>query len=335
MKKLIASIALGLAVFGFAGASFAQAASAPEVCGIGGGHGHGRPQRAAAAPAEAASAAAAPAPVPNKGDTALMTVATALVILMTIPGLALFYGGLVRSKNMLSVLMQVFMIFALISVLWVVYGYSLAFTAGNPFFGRLDKLFLKGMTPDSVAATFSKGVYLRSSRSSPSRGPSRPSPTALIVGAFAERIKFSAVLLFSVLWFTFAYLPIAHMVWYWDGPDAITDAATLAAVTANAGLHVGQGRARLRRRHGRAHQRGDRRPGGGVHDRQACRLRQGIDDAAQPDADDGRCLAAVGGLVRIQRRLQPRSQRRRPLWRSSTPSSPRRLPRCPGSPVKR
>ena len=115
---------------------------------------------AAPAPAEAASAAAAPAAVPNKGDTAFMMTATALVILMTIPGLALFYGGLVRSKNMLSVLMQVFMIFALISVLWVVYGYSLAFTASNPFVGTLDKLFLKGVTPDSIAATFSKGVVL-------------------------------------------------------------------------------------------------------------------------------------------------------------------------------
>ncbi|MFM2450935.1 MAG: hypothetical protein RIS44_3385, partial [Pseudomonadota bacterium] len=110
---------------------------------------------AAAAPAAEAAPAAA-TPVPNKGDTAFMTIATALVILMTIPGLALFYGGLVRSKNMLSVLMQVFMIFALISVLWVVYGYSMAFTAGNPFFGTLDKLFLKGVTPESIAATFSK-----------------------------------------------------------------------------------------------------------------------------------------------------------------------------------
>ena len=197
---------------------------------------------AAAAPAAAASAAAAAAaPVPNKGDTAFMLVATALVILMTIPGLALFYGGLVRSKNMLSVLMQVFVIFALISVLWVVYGYSLAFTASNPFFGTLDKLFLKGVTPDSVAATFSKGVVLPELSFIAFQGTFAAITTALIVGAFAERIKFSAVLLFSVLWFTFSYLPVAHMVWYWDGPDAITDAKSLDAVTASAGFMWAKG----------------------------------------------------------------------------------------------
>jgi ammonium transporter, Amt family len=242
MKKLIASIALGLAVFGFAGASFAQAASAPEVAASAAAMAPPAAAAAAApAPAEAASAAAAPAQVPNKGDTAFMTVATALVILMTIPGLALFYGGLVRSKNMLSVLMQVFMIFALISVLWVVYGYSLVFTASNPFIGTLDKLFLKGMTPDSVAATFSKGVYLPEFTFVAFQGTFAAITTALIVGAFAERMKFAAVLAFSVLWFTFAYLPIAHIVWYWDGPDAITNDATLAAVTANAGFMWAKG----------------------------------------------------------------------------------------------
>jgi Amt family ammonium transporter len=168
-------------------------------------------------------------------------VSTALVILMTIPGLALFYGGLVRSKNMLSVLMQVMMVFSLITVLWVVYGYSLAFTAGNPFFGTLDKLFLKGVTPETVAATFSKGVYLPELTFVAFQGTFAAITTCLIVGAFAERIKFSAVLLFSVLWFTFAYLPIAHMVWYWDGPDAITDEKTLEAVTANAGFMWAKG----------------------------------------------------------------------------------------------
>ena len=237
MKKLIASLALGLAALGLLGASsavFAQAAPAASAAA---------PAAAAseAAPAAAAASAAAPAPaastpVPNKGDTAFMMVATALVILMTIPGLALFYGGLVRSKNMLSVLMQVFMIFALISVLWVVYGYSMAFTAGNPFFGTLDKLFLKGVTPESVAATFSKGVYIPELTFVAFQGTFAAITTALIVGAFAERIKFSAVLLFAVLWFTFSYLPIAHMVWYWDGPDAITDAASLEKVVAGAGF---------------------------------------------------------------------------------------------------
>ncbi|MES2956922.1 MAG: ammonium transporter [Pseudomonadota bacterium] len=238
MKKLIASITLGLALLGLAGASFAQAASAPEAAASA----VAAPAAAAvAAPAAAASTPAAPAAVPNKGDTAFMMTATALVILMTIPGLALFYGGLVRSKNMLSVLMQVFMIFALISVLWVVYGYSLAFTASNPFVGTLDKLFLKGVTPDSIAATFSKGVVLPEFSFIAFQGTFAAITTALIVGAFAERMKFSAVLLFSVLWFTFAYLPIAHMVWYWDGPDAITNAETLATVTANAGFMWAKG----------------------------------------------------------------------------------------------
>jgi Amt family ammonium transporter len=195
----------------------------------------------AAAPAAEAAAPAAAAPVPNKGDTAFVTVATALVVLMTIPGLALFYGGLVRSKNMLSVLMQVLMVFSLISVLWVVYGYSLAFTASGPFFGTLDKLLLNGVTIDSVAATFSKGVYLPEFTFIAFQGTFAAITCALIVGAFAERIRFSAVLLFVVLWFTFAYLPVAHMVWYWDGPDAITDAKSLEAVTANAGFMWAKG----------------------------------------------------------------------------------------------
>ncbi|HEY8707636.1 MAG TPA: ammonium transporter, partial [Burkholderiaceae bacterium] len=180
-------------------------------------------------------AAAAPAPVPNKGDTAWMTVATVLVILMTIPGLALFYGGLVRSKNMLSVLMQVFVVTALIYVLWALYGYSVAFTGGNPFMGSLDKIFLKGITPDSVAATFSKGVVIPELTFVGFQATFAAITCALIVGSFAERIKFSAVLLFCAIWFTFSYLPIAHMVWYWDGPDAITDAASLEKVTAGAG----------------------------------------------------------------------------------------------------
>jgi Amt family ammonium transporter len=154
---------------------------------------------------------------------------------MTIPGLALFYGGLVRSKNMLSVLMQVFVITCLIYVLWALYGYSVAFTGGNAFFGGLDKLFLKGITGDSTAATFSKGVVIPELTYMAFQATFAAITCALIVGSFAERMKFSAVLLFSVLWFTFSYLPIAHMVWYWDGPDAITDAASLEKVTAAGG----------------------------------------------------------------------------------------------------
>ncbi|MFZ4757841.1 MAG: ammonium transporter [Burkholderiaceae bacterium] len=193
--------------------------------------------KAEAAPAEEkkAEAPAAAPPVPNKGDTAWMIVATALVILMTVPGLALFYGGLVRTKNMLSVLMQVLMVFSLVTVLWMVYGYTLTFGGAGSFFGSFDKLFLKGVTPDSVAATFSKGVYIPEYIFIAFQCTFAAITPALIIGAFAERIKFSAVLLFCVLWFTFSYIPVAHMVWYWDGPDAITDAKTLEAVTANAG----------------------------------------------------------------------------------------------------
>ncbi len=190
---------------------------------------------AAPAAAEAKPAEATP-PTPNKGDTAWMIVATLLVILMCIPGLALFYGGLVRSKNMLSVLMQVFTIFALISVLWAVYGYTLAFGGDGSFYGTFDKLFLKGITPDSVAATFSKGVVIPELIFVAFQATFAAITCALIVGAFAERAKFSAVLLFSVLWFTFCYIPTAHMVWYWAGPDAITDEKSLEAVTAAAGF---------------------------------------------------------------------------------------------------
>jgi ammonium transporter, Amt family len=193
------------------------------------------PAAAAAAPAAPAAPAAAPALVPNKGDTAWMTISTVLVLLMTIPGLALFYGGLVRSKNMLSVLMQVFVVTALIFVLWVIYGYTVAFTAGNPFFGSFDKLFLKGITPDSVAATFSKGVVIPELIFVAFQATFAAITCGLIVGSFAERAKFSAVLLFCVLWFTFSYLPMAHMVWYWDGPDGITDQKSLDAVTAAGG----------------------------------------------------------------------------------------------------
>ncbi len=226
MKKFLATLALGLGLVFAHGATMAEDAPAKPAAAA-----------AAEAPAAAAPAAAeaAPAPVPNKGDTAWMTVSTILVILMTIPGLALFYGGLVRSKNMLSVLMQVFVVTALIYVLWTLYGYTIAFSGSNPFFGSLDKLFLKGITPDSVAATFSKGVVIPELTFVAFQATFAAITCTLIVGSFAERMKFSAVLLFCALWFTFSYLPVAHMVWYWDGPDAITDAASLEKVTAAAG----------------------------------------------------------------------------------------------------
>lgn len=242
MKKLLSMFALVTMLgFGFTGnvlaedtAPVAETAVATEVAAV--ADVAAPAAEIAPAPAEAApEAAAAPAPTPNKGDTAWMLIATVLVTLMVIPGLALFYGGLVRQKNMLSVLMQVFMIFSLMAVLWAIYGYSVAFTGGSPFFGGLGKAFLAGVTPESLGATFSKGVYIPELVFVAFQLTFAAITPALIIGAFAERMKFSAILAFMVLWFTFAYLPLAHMVWYWDGPDAITDAASLETVVANAG----------------------------------------------------------------------------------------------------
>ncbi|MGE5104272.1 MAG: ammonia channel protein, partial [Betaproteobacteria bacterium] len=168
--------------------------------------------------ATAAAPAATAAPVPNKGDVSWMLVSTALVLMMSVPALALFYGGMVRSKNMLSVLMQVFVVFSLITVLWCVYGYSLAFTEGNAFFGSFDRLFLKGTFDAAkgefaMAATFSKNTPLPELVYVAFQATFAAITVCLILGAFAERVRFAAVLLFAVLWFTFAYLPIAHMVW--------------------------------------------------------------------------------------------------------------------------
>jgi Amt family ammonium transporter len=193
----------------------------------------------AATPA-AAAAAAPPAPVPNKGDVAWMLTSTALVLLMSVPALALFYGGLVRTKNMLSVLMQVFVVFSLITVLWCIYGYSIAFTEGNPFFGGLSRLFLSGtFNPAdgsfSMAGTFSKGTPLYELVFVAFQATFAAITCCLILGSIVERIKFSAVLIFMVIWFTFSYLPVAHMVWFFAGPDAYTDAGVVDKVNATAG----------------------------------------------------------------------------------------------------
>ncbi len=211
---------LGLALAGLAlcaGAAYAQTAAAP---------------------------AAPPAPVPNKGDTAWMLTSSALVLMMSIPGLALFYGGLVRTKNMLSVLTQVFAIVSLVGVIWVLYGYSEAFTNGgaiNDFVGGFSKSFLKGIDVNSTAATFSNGVVIPEYAYMVFQMTFAMITPALIVGAFAERIKFSAVMLFVLLWVTLVYFPIAHMVWYWAGPDAIGDAArALAAATDDAAKAAAQ-----------------------------------------------------------------------------------------------
>ncbi len=193
------------------------------------GLGYAEPEAVTAAPA-------VPTPTVEKGDTAWVMISTVLVILMVIPGLALFYGGMVRAKNMLSVLMQVFMIFCMMALLWAIYGYSVAFTEGNAFFGGLSKMFLSGITPESMAATFSKGVYIPEFAYVAFQLTFAGITPALIIGAFAERVKFSSILLFMLIWFTFAYLPMAHMVWYWAGPDAYTDAAAAEKAAATAGF---------------------------------------------------------------------------------------------------
>ena len=197
-------------------------------------------------PSSPPPAPAGATPVPNKGDTAWMLVSTALVLMMSVPGLALFYGGLVRSKNMLSVLSQVFMIVALVSIIWCVYGYSLAFTSGpdgllGSFIGGFDRVFLKGLTPDSTAATFSNGVVIPEYVYMAFQMTFACITPALIVGAFAERMKFSALIVFITLWVTFIYFPIAHAVWFWQGPDAVGDAAkALAAATTPAAKTAAQ-----------------------------------------------------------------------------------------------
>ncbi|WP_438438945.1 ammonium transporter [Hydrogenophilus thermoluteolus] len=175
----------------------------------------------------------------NKGDVAWMLTSTLLVLMMVMPGLALFYGGMVRAKNVLSVLMQVMTTFALAVVLWAIYGYSLAFTEGNPYFGSFAKLFLSGVTLESLADTFSEGVKLPEMAFIAFQGTFAGLTAALIVGGFAERMRFSAVLVFTAIWLTFAYLPIAHMVWGpggWLLGDGALDFAGGTVVHINAGI---------------------------------------------------------------------------------------------------
>jgi Amt family ammonium transporter len=162
----------------------------------------------------------------DKGDTTWMLISSALVLLMSIPALALFYGGLVRTKNMLSLLMQVFMIVSVAALVWVTYGYSLSFTSGNAFIGGFSKLFLQGVNTTTFAATFSNNVYIPEYAFVVFQMTFACITPALIVGAFAERIKFTPLMIFTILWLTFAYFPIAHMVWYWAGPDFLVDAPT-------------------------------------------------------------------------------------------------------------
>ena len=191
---------------------------------------------AEAAAAEAAPAEEAPAPSISKPDTVWVLMSAALVIFMTLPGLALFYGGLVRSKNVLSILVQNLAVFSLVAVLWCLYGYSFAFTEGSPFIGGTDRLFAHGLDAAAIGATFTKGVYIPELAFFVFQGAFACITCALIVGAFAERVKFAGVMLFTVLWFTFAYLPMAHMVWFFPGPDAFTGTDVVDSVLAKSGF---------------------------------------------------------------------------------------------------
>ena len=224
MKKFLLSMCVGLGLLLGASAAMAQATDAapavapmmaPEAPAAVAPVVDAAAMAAAAEPAAEAAAAEAPAaePTPHKGDIAWMLVATLLVVMMVIPGLALFYGGLVRSKNMLSVLMQVTVVFSLVMVLWALYGYSLAFGGEGLIIANLDKAFLMGITMDSVAATFTEGVVIPELIFVAFQATFAGITCAIIVGAFAERIKFSAVLIFTTIWFTFSYIPVAHMVW--------------------------------------------------------------------------------------------------------------------------
>jgi Amt family ammonium transporter len=252
MKKLIAVLSV-LALFAGAGSVGAQDKDkAPEKAEAKAepvkADAKAEPAKAEAKADEKKDAAPAAAAAPatpkcgdkgfdcNKGDVSWMMTSTAFVLLMTVPGLALFYAGMVRTKNVLSTVMQSFAIFCVVAVLWVIYGYSVAFTAGNPYWGSFDKLFMLGEDPaTAVAATFSKGQYLPDFIYCMFQLTFAAITVALIAGGYGERFKFSAMIIFSILWFTFAYLPVAHMVWYWDGPDAYTT----AKAAEEAGSHAG------------------------------------------------------------------------------------------------
>ena len=220
LQVLCAAAALGLRAAGTVSTVAAQEATAPAAteAPAATAPADAAPEPVAAPSAAAATATAAPAAeIVDKGDVAWMLTSTLLVLMMVVPGLALFYGGMVRAKNVLSVLIQVITVFSLIAILWVAYGYSLAFSGDGKWIGNLDKLFLKGVTTETLAATFTKGVSLPEQVFVCFQLTFAGITGALIVGAFAERVKFAAVLLFALIWFTAGYLPIAHMVWATGG----------------------------------------------------------------------------------------------------------------------
>ena len=238
MKKLFASLLIGASLLAGGAGALAQtpdaAAAASEPVAVAPAPAPAAEPVAAPAAAPAPAAAAPAVPKVDSGDTAWMLTSTLLVILMIIPGLALFYGGLGRTKNMLSVLMQVFVIFALVSLLWSIYGYSLAFSGEGQFVGDLSKLFLKGVSQETFGAlsTIPEYVFIAF------QGTFAAITVALIVGAFAERIQFAAVLVFAVLWFTFSYVPMAHIVWGGGllAADGALDFAGGTVVHINAGI---------------------------------------------------------------------------------------------------
>ena len=262
-----------------------------------------------AAAAPGAPAAAAEAKI-DTGDTAWMLTSTALVLMMTIPGLALFYAGMVRKKNVLATMMQSFSICALVTVLWMVVGYSLAFTNGSPYIGDMSRLLLRGIeatwdkpftlgagTDNSTANTIPETVFIMFQMTFAIITP------ALIAGAFADRMKFSAMMVFMALWSLLVYSPIAHWVW------------------SPLGLAQRPGRGRLRRRHRGAHQRGRGRSDVCAGARQAARIRPGQHGAVQSVLCGDRRRAAVGRLVRLQRRVRGGRRRAAPAWRCWRPRS--------------
>ena len=252
---------------------------------------------------------AAPAPTLNSGDTAWMLTSTVLVLMMTIPGLALFYGGMVRKKNVLSVLMATFRhLLSSVRHLWFVAGYSLAFTDGGeyqPYIGGLSKALLAGITKDSLQGTIPELVFATFQMTFAIITP------ALIIGAIVDRMKFSALLIFMAAWMLLVYVPVCH--WVWGG-----------------GFLGWRRRSRLRRRHGRSHQRRHRRSRRLPRPRTSHRLRHREHGAVQPRPDAHRRLAAVGRLVRLQRRFGSRRRQRRPASPWPRRRSPPPWPRSPG-----
>lgn len=233
-KSLVLLTALCCMAVGGSVSAMAQDTQATAESAVVAAAAEAAPVAASEVAVTAPATATAQAPSADKGDTAWILICSALVIFMTLPGAALFYGGMVRSKNVLSILIQSMVVFSLVAVLWALYGYSLAFTEGSAYIGGFDRLWAQGIN-GTLAATFTKGVYIPELAFFVFQGAFACITCALIIGSFAERVKFAGVLLFTVIWFTFAYLPMAHMVWFFPGPDAFTNAEAVDGVLAKSG----------------------------------------------------------------------------------------------------